>query len=41
MTITTRSGNQNIDPPMPSEVEIVVKKDADDIEVTGESKDAT
>jgi len=42
MAVTTRGGKQTIDPPMPSDVEIVVEKDDDDeIEVTGESKNAT
>ncbi|KAK4729927.1 hypothetical protein R3W88_022915 [Solanum pinnatisectum] len=39
MTVTTRGGKQTIDPPMPSEVEILVVKD-DEIEITGESKNA-
>lgn len=39
--VTTRGGKQNIDPPMPSEVEIMVKKDDDETEVNGESKNAT
>ncbi|KAK4713472.1 hypothetical protein R3W88_019379 [Solanum pinnatisectum] len=41
MVVTTREGKQTIDPPMPSEVEIVVEKDDDEIEVIGESKNAT
>uniref|UniRef100_M1D8E5 Integrase core domain containing protein n=1 Tax=Solanum tuberosum TaxID=4113 RepID=M1D8E5_SOLTU len=41
MAVTTGGGKWNIVPPMPSEVERVVEKYADEIEVTGESKDAT
>ncbi|XP_049381274.1 uncharacterized protein LOC125845788 [Solanum stenotomum] len=41
MAITTRGGKQTIDPPMPSEVEIVVEKYDDELEVTEESKNAT
>ncbi|XP_049357125.1 uncharacterized protein LOC125821804 [Solanum verrucosum] len=41
MAVTTRGGKHTIEPPMPSEVEIVVQKDDDEIEVTGESKNAT
>ncbi|KAK4737122.1 hypothetical protein R3W88_000819 [Solanum pinnatisectum] len=37
MAVTTRGGKQTIYPPIPSEVE----KDDDEIEVTGESKNAT
>ncbi|KAK4727058.1 hypothetical protein R3W88_031975 [Solanum pinnatisectum] len=40
ITVTTRGGKQTIDPPMPSEVEILVDKDDEEIEVTGESKNA-
>uniref|UniRef100_M1D9K3 Integrase core domain containing protein n=1 Tax=Solanum tuberosum TaxID=4113 RepID=M1D9K3_SOLTU len=38
MAVTTRGGKQTIDPHMPSEVEIVVEKDDNEIEVTGGSK---
>ncbi|KAK4706665.1 hypothetical protein R3W88_033765 [Solanum pinnatisectum] len=41
MTVTTRRGKQTIDPSMSSKVERVVEKDADEIEVTGDPKDAT
>ncbi|KAK4737404.1 hypothetical protein R3W88_001101 [Solanum pinnatisectum] len=41
IAITTQGGKQTIDPPMSSEVEIVVEKDDYEIEVTGESKNAT
>uniref|UniRef100_M1DAS9 Integrase core domain containing protein n=1 Tax=Solanum tuberosum TaxID=4113 RepID=M1DAS9_SOLTU len=41
MAVTTRRGKQTIDPPMLSKVEILVEKDNDEIEVTGESKNAT
>mgnify|MGYP007056449391 CR=1 FL=1 len=34
-------GKQTIDPPMPSKVEIEFERDEDEIEVTGESKNAT
>ncbi|XP_015161557.1 uncharacterized protein [Solanum tuberosum] len=39
MVITTRRGKHTIDSPMTSEVERVVEKDADEIEVTGKTKD--
>ncbi|KAK4706944.1 hypothetical protein R3W88_033505 [Solanum pinnatisectum] len=41
MTVTTRGGKQTIDHPMPSEVEIMVERDDDEIEVTRESMNAT
>ncbi|KAK4706409.1 hypothetical protein R3W88_034030 [Solanum pinnatisectum] len=41
MAVTTRRGKQTIDPPMPCEVEIVVEKDANEIEVTRELKNGT
>ncbi|KAK4737224.1 hypothetical protein R3W88_000921 [Solanum pinnatisectum] len=41
MTVTIRGGKQTMDPPMPSEIEIVAKRDNDEVEVTGESKNAT
>ncbi|KAK4731210.1 hypothetical protein R3W88_024198 [Solanum pinnatisectum] len=41
MAVTTRGGKETIDPPMPSEVEIVVEKDDDEIEVSGEYNNAT
>ncbi|KAK4717970.1 hypothetical protein R3W88_016308 [Solanum pinnatisectum] len=41
MAVTTRGGKQTIDPPKSFEVEIMVEKDDDEIEVTGESKNAT
>ncbi|XP_049348181.1 uncharacterized protein LOC125812747 [Solanum verrucosum] len=41
MEVTTREGKQTIDPPMPSEVEIVVERYEDEIKVSGESKNAT
>ncbi|XP_049368382.1 uncharacterized protein LOC125833276 [Solanum verrucosum] len=41
MVVTTRGGKQTIHPPLPSEVEIVVEGDEDEIEVTRESKNAT
>ncbi|XP_015160535.1 uncharacterized protein [Solanum tuberosum] len=40
MTVTTRAGRQNIDPPMSSEVERVIEKDDDEIEVTEVPKDS-
>ncbi|KAK4706807.1 hypothetical protein R3W88_033639 [Solanum pinnatisectum] len=40
MEVTTRGGKQTIDPPMPSEVKIVVEKDDDEIEVTGVSNNS-
>ncbi|XP_049376924.1 uncharacterized protein LOC125841797 [Solanum stenotomum] len=39
MAITTCGGKYTIDPPMPSDVEIVVEKDVDEMKVTGEMKD--
>ncbi|XP_049359584.1 uncharacterized protein LOC125824281 [Solanum verrucosum] len=39
--LTTRGGKQTIDPPMPSEVQIVAERDDDEIKVTGEFKKAT
>ncbi|KAK4731214.1 hypothetical protein R3W88_024202 [Solanum pinnatisectum] len=39
MTVTIRGGKQTIDPPMPSEVEKMVKKDEDEIEFTDGPKD--
>ncbi|XP_015158484.1 uncharacterized protein [Solanum tuberosum] len=41
MAVPTGGGKQTIDPPMLSEVEIVVERDEDEIEVTGKSKNAT
>ncbi|KAK4707278.1 hypothetical protein R3W88_033125 [Solanum pinnatisectum] len=41
MVVTTCRGKQTIDPPMPCEVEIVVEKDANEIEVTRELKNGT
>ncbi|KAK4706629.1 hypothetical protein R3W88_033820 [Solanum pinnatisectum] len=41
MIVTTRKGKQTIDPSMSSKVERVVEKDADEIVVTGDPKDAT
>uniref|UniRef100_M1DGD9 Integrase core domain containing protein n=1 Tax=Solanum tuberosum TaxID=4113 RepID=M1DGD9_SOLTU len=41
MAVITQRGKKTIDQPMPSEVEIVVEKDDDEIEVIGESKNAT
>uniref|UniRef100_M1D8H6 Integrase core domain containing protein n=1 Tax=Solanum tuberosum TaxID=4113 RepID=M1D8H6_SOLTU len=41
MAVTTRGGKQIIDPHMSSEVEIVGQKDDGEIEVIGESKNAT
>ncbi|KAK4716588.1 hypothetical protein R3W88_014926 [Solanum pinnatisectum] len=41
MTVTTRGGKQTIDQSMPSKVEIMDNKDDDEIEITGESKNAT
>ena len=40
MIVTTRGGKQNIDPLMPSEVEILIKRDEDDNEVSGKYKSA-
>ncbi|XP_015166987.1 uncharacterized protein [Solanum tuberosum] len=41
MVVTTRVGKRTINPPMMSKVEILVEKDDEEIEVTGESKNAT
>uniref|UniRef100_M1DEJ1 Integrase core domain containing protein n=1 Tax=Solanum tuberosum TaxID=4113 RepID=M1DEJ1_SOLTU len=39
--VTTRRGKHTIDPLMPSKIEIVVEKNADEIEVTGKLKNST
>lgn len=41
MEVTTQGGKQTIDTPLLSEVEIIVRKDDDEIQVTPEYKNAT